>query len=223
MQDKALDAMAQKYKEEMMKLYSKHPTGASTVQTAAPAAQEVTVKPRKEAVNEVSQQSEEQTARRDTERLMHPPMPQIPSFPPKKEEKANEKGKFLPPEELFPLPKFDTGREQTHEQGNYDFTAEQGGSTRGEGCLKLEVSSGGKPVDCAAVAVFRSTAEGDVLTAAFCTDERGETEVMTLPVPDLDERYTISVAKEGFYTVRGLEIPIFDSIKSIQPVELKQE
>ena len=127
------------------------------------------------------------------------------------------------------MPRFDNahgqGQEGNHEQGNYEFTeAEQERIFEGgEGYLKLEVSGGGQPLDCALAALFRVTDSGDVLTAIFFTDSKGETEVITLPVLGLDEKYTVTVAKEGFFTVRDLEIPIFDSIKSIQPVELKCE
>lgn len=260
MQDKALDAMAKKYKEEMMRLYS-HGSGASvgmsvssrpsvSKEPSAPPSPTPlhTVKPQNETVNEVSQQPREQTAERDVERLMHPPMPEIPTVSPKCEERVAEntqKSKFPSPDELLaaatqdggtrneaqqnePAPRFDSSKEHAHEQGNYDFTeAEQEQRNLsfedGEGYLKLEVSGGGQPLDCALAAVFRVTDCGDVLVATFFTDVKGETEVITLPVLDLDEKYTVTVAKEGFYAVRDLEIPIFDSIKSIQPVELKPE
>lgn len=254
MQDKALDAMAKKYKEEMMRLYASGPSvsGRQSVANKPPAQQAMTPKTPSAAVNEVSTQPQEQTAKKDTERLMHPPMPQIPSISPKSEEKAavhTQKSKFPTPEELMAehteqnasasgnvgtaqsesTPRFDNAVEQTsqreHEQGNYDFTeAEQDRMFDcGEGCLKLEVSCGGQPVDCALALVFRVTDCGDVLVATFYTDAKGETEVITLPVTKPDEKYTVTVAKEGFFTVHDLEIPIFDSIKSIQPVELKQE
>lgn len=242
MQDKSLDAMAKKYKEEMMRLYAKHPEGTNAVQTAAPAAQEVTAKPCEETVSGTSQQPREQTETQDVERLMHPPMPTIPNVSPKSEEKVVEnaqKSKFPTPEELMAsaepqseaaetaqseaAPRFDSTNDG-HEQGNYEFTeAERNVFPDGEGYLKLEVTGGGQPLDCALAAVFRVTDGGDVLTATFFTDSKGETEVITLPVPSLDERYTVTVAKEGFFAVRDLEVPIFDSIKSIQPVELKCE
>lgn len=236
MQDKALDAMAKKYKEEMMRLYAQHPA-------------ETTAKPAGETVNQASPQPREQTENKDTERLMHPPMPQIPNIPKKCEEKAAQNkqgGKFPSPDELMEgytvqekpqgetqktsqsetAPRFDNVHEQErHEQGNYEFTEAEREQMFdcGEGYLKLEVSGGGQPLDCAMAAVFRVTDSGDVLTAIFFTDPKGETEVITLPVLGLDEKYTVTVAKEGFFTVRDLEIPIFDSIKSIQPVELKCE
>ena len=238
MQDKALDAMAKKYKEEMMRLYANGTSAQSRPSAPNNTPRTPTAKPDNETVNGVSEQPREQTAKNDTERLMHPPMPQIPSVSQKQEEKVTEnlqKSKFPSPDELMAelTPRFDNVREQEqdeeqeqdHEQGNYDFTeAEQARMFEdGEGCLKLEVSGGGQPLDCALAAVFRVTDCGDVLIATFFTDEKGETEVITLPVLGLDEKYTVTVAKEGFFTVHSLEIPIFDSIKSIQPVELKQE
>ena len=254
MQDKALDAMAKKYKEEMMRLYAGGTSASGKQPASTHAPQEAAVKPSNETVNGNSQKPQEQTAKKDTERLMHPPMPQIPSISKRCEENASASentrgGKFPSPEELMAeiaaqdtsqggnvntaqnesAPRFDNAaeqeREENHEQGNYDFTEAERERMfdDGEGYLKLEVSGGGQPLDCALAAVFRVTDGGDVLTATFFTDVKGETEVITLPVLGLDEKYTVTVAKEGFYTVHSLEIPIFESIKSIQPVELKQE
>lgn len=254
MQDKALDAMAKKYKEEMMRLYAGGQSPKITSAASQPP-QTAAVKPQNAAVNEVSQQPVPQTTPKDLNRLMHPPMPKIPNVSQKIEEKAVENvqmSKFPSPDDILATeslhemarteadcmaekaaqtedtPRFDSARGQSgqgHEQGNYDFTeAEREQCFKdGEGYLKLEVSGGGQPLDCALAAVFRVTELGDVLVATFFTDDKGETEVITLPVPDLDEKYTVTVAKEGFYAVHGLEIPIFDSIKSIQPVELKCE
>lgn len=214
MQNSAIDAMAKKYKEEMMRLYSGRTSAAANM----------TEKPDSTAVNGTSQQPPQRTEQRETDRLMHPPMPRIPVVSQKNEVRADENAparKFPNPDEL--LARFDNA--DGHEQGNYDFTEAQREQTfeGGEGFFMLEVNGGGQPLDCALAAVFRATDSGDVLTATFFTDEKGETEVITLPVLGLDEKYTVTVAKEGFFTVRDLEVPIFDSIKSIQPVELKME
>ncbi|MDE6708962.1 MAG: hypothetical protein K2J76_00555, partial [Oscillospiraceae bacterium] len=226
MQDKSLDAMAKKYKEEMMRLYA----GGTSASSKPSAPHETTAKPHNETVNGTLEQPREQTAKKDTERLMHPPMPQIPSVSKNCEETAalnTQKSKFPSPEELMAghtaheaeqnsspsenvntaqneiMPRFDNDRKQAaeqvqqqeHEQGNYDFTeAEQARMFEdGEGCLKLEVSGGGQPLDCALAAVFRVTDCGDVLVATFFTDSKGETEVITLPVLGLDEKYTVTV------------------------------
>lgn len=257
MQDKSLDAMAKKYKEEMMRLYAGN---QSNMRQNAPQANAVTTVSQQKA--SVQAGSEKRT---DTERLMHPPMPKIPAAAQNSEQEHSEnsaenmqKSKFPSPDELVAseitqnmvkntvqntaqnavqdtapsavqnasqcktAPRFDND----HEQGNYDFTEAEHDRELfrdGEGYLKLEVTAVGQPVDCALAVVSRFTDSGDVLVATFFTDAKGETEVMTLPVLGLDERYAVTVAKEGFYTVHNLEIPIFDSIKSIQPVELKQE
>lgn len=238
-----------------MRLYASGPSASSgSSASSRPSASDTTAKPRNEEANEVSKQPQEQ--KKDTERLMHPPMPKIPQITqnsaqncmPNNTQTASGstlKSKFPSPEELMAAensqdtaqiavqsktdstaknentPKFDN----VHEQGNYEFTEAEREQMfeDGEGYLKLEVSGGGQPLDCALAAVFRVTDSGDVLTATFFTDVKGETEVITLPVLGLDEKYAVTVAKEGFFTVRDLEIPIFDSIKSIQPVELKQE
>lgn len=265
MQDKSLDAMAKKYKEEMMRLYAGN---QSNMRQNAPQANAVTTVSQQKA--SVQAGSEKRT---DTERLMHPPMPKIPAAAQNSEQEHTQshnqehsensaenmqKSKFPSPDELVaseiaqnmikntvpntaqnavqdtaPSAVQDTAQSDTaprfdndHEQGNYDFTEAEHDRELfrdGEGYLKLEVTAIGQPVDCALAVVSRFTDSGDVLVATFFTDAKGETEVMTLPVLGLDERYTVTVAKEGFYTVHNLEIPIFDSIKSIQPVELKQE
>ena len=36
------------------------------------------------------------------------------------------------------------------------------------------------------------------------------------------DKYMITVYKEGFITVRDLEVPVFDTIKSIQPVTMTE-
>lgn len=232
-----------------MRLYA---GGSRPSASEKPSASDTTAKPRNEEANEVSQQPQEQTEKKDVDRLMRPPMPKIPQVTQNAAQnctrsnsntsaESTQKSKFPSPEELIAAessqdtaqsktdstaknnntPKFDN----VHEQGNYEFTEAEREQMfeGGEGYLKLEVSGGGQPLDCALAAVFRATDSGDVLTATFFTNAKGETEVITLPVLGLDEKYTVTVAKEGFFTVRDLEIPIFDSIKSIQPVELSGE
>ena len=84
MQDKSLDAMAKKYKEEMMRLYANGTSAQSRPSAPNNTPQTSTAKPHNETVNGTSGQ-QEQTAKNDTERLMHPPMPQIPSVSQKQE------------------------------------------------------------------------------------------------------------------------------------------
>ena len=70
------------------------------------------------------------------------------------------------------------------------------------------------------------------LIGMVVTDENGTTPIVPLPAPpqslseapDPAERpyseYNISVYKKGFYSIPRLTVPIFDTIKSIQPVSV---
>jgi len=104
----------------------------------------------------------------------------------------------------------------------------------GQGYLQVEVTAASRaiPVQDATVIVTESSGEMDSLIGMTVTDENGSTPVMPLPAPsksfsespDPSERpyseYNIRVYKQGFYTVPQLTVPIFDGIKSIQPVSM---
>ena len=130
-----------------------------------------------------------------------------------------------------------------HTQGNYDFpvlpdseykkeTEDFAGYDDDElffvaqGYLQVEVSGdNGEPVDSAAIVVTERAGDMDTLIVTLVTDSEGKTEVIALPIPQNTEHngknqgdYMITVYKEGYYTVYNLPVPIFDTIKSIQPV-----
>lgn len=104
----------------------------------------------------------------------------------------------------------------------------------GIGYLQIEVRTGDSamPVDKAAVIVTQETNGQSYLITMKLTDSSGTTEVISLPAPsaelseapDPSERpfseYNVAVYKKGFYTVPEVTVPIFDTIKSIQPVAL---
>ena len=92
----------------------------------------------------------------------------------------------------------------------------------GEGYLQVEVTCGesGCPIEGAAIAVTRQSGDMDTLAATLVTGTEGCTEAVTLPANG--DKYMITVYKEGFFTVRDLDVPIFDTIKSIQPVTMTE-
>lgn len=104
----------------------------------------------------------------------------------------------------------------------------------GQGYLQVEVTaaSGVVPIRDAAVIITENSGDSEALVGMAVTDENGATPVIPLSAPsqsfseapDPSERpyseYNISVYKRGFYTVPKLTVPIFDTIKSIQPVSL---
>lgn len=104
----------------------------------------------------------------------------------------------------------------------------------GKGYLKVEVTTGDGaiPVENAAVVVTERINGMDSLISMMVTNRNGETDVIPLPAPpqSLSEsanpsekpcsEYNISVYKRGFFSVPQLTVPIFDTVKSIQPVAL---
>lgn len=129
-----------------------------------------------------------------------------------------------------------------HMQGNYNFRSEPDGDntdepehsdpemSAGHGYLQAEVTEqgSGSPISGAAVVVVRRIGDYDSLEAILTTDSHGMTESLELAVPcvssvqngDPCEEYMVTVYKEGFYSVNMLPVPVFDTIKSIQPVEM---
>lgn len=260
MQDKALDAMAKRYKEEMMRLYCRKPaetakpapeskpvtlpetseeivvltennSAAPSAQTAPPvqiAPPTVQISPPEPPAELLKIERELSAEYR--EKLMHPPMPEIPKSAYEKQSTlAPEKQKFPPADDIIAeLPKFDNGH------GNYEFTENSGGENDPEyqkemaelenesetGFLQMEISSeSGKPIDGALAAVTFN----DMLIATLFSGSDGTTEAIELPVPPDGERYSITVYKEGFYTVHSLEVPVFGGIKSIQPITMRAD
>ncbi|MCL2054668.1 MAG: hypothetical protein FWG90_09605 [Oscillospiraceae bacterium] len=102
----------------------------------------------------------------------------------------------------------------------------------GTGILQVEVTSAGGalPVEGASVVVKRRSADGDYFVSFKFTDDSGKTEDIPLsaPPPELSLRpetadvsfsvYLVSVYKKGFYPIIDLDVPIFATVKSIQPV-----
>ncbi len=117
---------------------------------------------------------------------------------------------------------------------NDEFPEDNPNDMSGQGYLQVEVTTASRavPVQDATVIITESVNGMDSLIGMAVTDENGGTPVIPLSAPlksfseapDPSERpyseYNIRVYKQGFYTVPQLTVPIFDSIKSIQPVSL---
>lgn len=105
---------------------------------------------------------------------------------------------------------------------------------KGTGYLQVEVTTGdgAVPVPKAAVIVMQEIGGQSYLVTMKLTDRSGATDIIPLPAPlaefseapDPSERpfseYNVTVYKKGFYTVPEVTVPIFDTVKSIQPVPL---
>lgn len=281
MQDKnKLDNIAERYKEEMMRLYKSKRTETTIVNKkndVIPVAKEQT-----------TTQTDTVLQNEVTEQHMNPPMPQIPMDYGKGAEETvtiNVTSKFPSAEEIMQAetavqtiatittdPRFEPAEDLPHNQGNYNYDAPEpledledyvediipdidypdddtdfeelfddddddrsnAPDMKGTGYLQVEVTTGdgAVPVPKAAVIVTQEIGGQSYLVTMKLTDRSGATDIIPLPAPlaefseapDPSERpfseYNVTVYKKGFYTVPEVTVPIFDTVKSIQPVPL---
>lgn len=115
-----------------------------------------------------------------------------------------------------------------------DFPTDNPTDMKGMGYLQVEVTTGNGaiPIYGAAVIVTRQSNGMSYLVTMELTDRNGTTNVIPLPAPSASfseapnpserpfSEYNISVYKKGFYTIPLITVPIFDTIKSIQPVSV---
>ena len=257
----SVDEMAKKYKEEMMRLYSK-----SSSKPAQPA--QNTEKPA------VTENKPSQT-RTQIPKVQPPQIPAreneaekpVMEAAPKPVPSAAKESRFPTPEEILAAeesksdktetPEFSDSRiqsEEVHMQGNYDFTPYNDTSEdeleplytgnseenaplsemTGTGYITAEVTTGdgAVPVENAVVLITRKEGDKNVLVRMLVTDESGSTETVALPAPDIRyseapdplekpyAEYNLSAYAKGFYPVPEMTVPVFSTVKSIQPIAL---
>lgn len=137
-------------------------------------------------------------------------------------------------EEIVPdidYPDEDTDFEEPDDD---DFFEENPPNMNGKGYLQIEVTAadGAIPIEGATVIVTQKINGMDSLVSMAVTDDNGATAPVALSAPpqSLSEspapserpysEYNVGVYKKGFYSIPKLTVPIFDTIKSIQPVSL---
>lgn len=107
----------------------------------------------------------------------------------------------------------------------------------GTGYLQVQVTSAGGsvPEEGALVLIYDYPDEGSgelsSLIRTLKTDISGQTEKIPLPTPPKSasqtpgekkpySSYNIEVVKDGFFTVEGVGVPVFDGVTSLQKVNL---
>lgn len=253
----SVDEMAKKYKEEMMRLYSK-----SSSKPAPPAQNTAKPVPKENKPLQAQMQMPEIRPPQDIVRENDAEQPA-----PKPAPRAAEESRFPSPEEIIAsemskpavneTPELSVGRTQNgnvHMQGNYDFTpyndtnqdeleplytgnnqenAPESEMT-GTGYITAEVTTGdgAVPVENAVVLITRKEGDKNVLVRMLVTDESGSTETVALPAPDIRYSeapdplekpyadYILTVYAKGFYPVQEMTVPVFSTVKSIQPVAM---
>jgi hypothetical protein len=97
--------------------------------------------------------------------------------------------------------------------------------------VNVFTARGAIPLQDATVTIFDNEKYGKPIIVVLTTDSSGKTERYALPAPsrELSQQYysrkpyatyMIQVELEGFYTVTNNNVPIFDGVTSIQPVEM---
>lgn len=108
------------------------------------------------------------------------------------------------------------------------------GVMNGTGLIQVEVTTAGQavPIPNATVIITQKNEKGNSLLYMLITDDSGLAEAVPLPAPDKkysespDEvrkpfaEYQVGVYAPGFYTVPEITVPVFSTIKSIQPVQM---
>ncbi len=101
----------------------------------------------------------------------------------------------------------------------------------GTGYLKVRAASAGDAFPTEGVTVIVYDGEGALL-ASLRTDSSGLTETISLPAPPISlsqspnppslpyATYTVTATKEGYAPVEDYSIPVFDSVTSIQRVNM---
>ncbi len=205
--------MAESYKREMMKLYSKStvkPVQENNISAEPAVITEELLTPTEPIRQEETYMPEEETETpvdTDEEYTSEDSMmpPETPSLPPEAEA-------FLD-EEAEPIPLYDES---------------EIGDSYGYIKINTRTGDGSSPVAGAEISVTALVNGRRYLVASAKTDESGATEVFRVPVPDKSYSlkpdsavrpyalYDISVTADGFFNTRSVDVPVFSGITSVQ-------
>lgn len=207
----------EKYKQEMMKLYSRSTSPNDTAEELPKAASEYDTQP--EEINEVDEDAPDDTAYAEyTQEDLSGA-----------EEDYNSR---FPEPDLSELDT-DFGTDTNNDSEPPEYDAEELLGTE-KGYIQVNVRTGDdtSAVAGAMVAVTAVVDGKRLVLASGVTDESGTAPKFSLPVPDLvhsqepspDKRpynlFDVSVTAEGFFRARSVDVPVFSGITSVQNFNL---
>lgn len=215
MDKRDMAAQAEKYKQEMMKLY-----GKSTVQEERIPIPEETVP----AVNVLPEEDEPPVAEEETGRELQTEV-DTDDLPENSEDIENR----YPEPDLSELTRNiiqNTEDESEEKLGKYIEDADY----NGEGFIVVNVRAGDQadPIENAVVHISSINDGNRFYNATGVTDDSGTTQKFTVPAPSLsysqtpDSKvrpyalYDISVTARGFFNARSVDVPVFEGITSVQ-------
>lgn len=269
MNEKAqLNAMAEKYKAEMMRLYNKSAPAKTAAKPPEHTPKMTMPEPKKETKPEQTkpmESSEPEAPKKKPEPAQKFPSPSdimrsegssgeavqtIAAVPVRAENAAgiphphggnygfspeSSRTDQVPyPNEQMPYPYEQIPHAQPDSTLEPLYTDNAPELNTSSGFLQAEVSTANRalPIKDASVIVTRKDGDKSELIALLTTDENGLTETIELPAPNIAysespdqtqkpfSNYQLAVYARGFYTIPQLNVPVFPTVKSIQPVSM---
>lgn len=236
MNNRDLASQAEKYKQEMMKLYGKSTSAGELPQ---PIPNNNTTQP---AVNDYDEDAELKIS--EDKLIIEQENPSVEDLPPESAEAvpmldnppeaAETQENMQSVEERFPEPDLSElpsdlppepveGAVLTPEEAA-DFFG------KGTGFIAVNVRTGddSAPVEGASVKFTGNHSGKSFILGSAVTDSSGKTPLFELPAPETEplrppgsgnrvySMYDISVTAKGFFNVRSVDVPVFDGITSVQ-------
>lgn len=210
-------AKAEKYKQEMMKLY-----GKSTVQPGRTAHIEEEAAP---AVNVLPEEDKPPVAEKEPDREIQAEVDSDDTA-----ENSGELEKRYPEPDLSELKSGFVQNDKTNKLGEFiEDTA-----YNGKGYILVNVRTGDQadPIENAVVHISSIKDGNRFYNATGTTDNSGTTQRFAVPAPSLsysqtpDSKvrpyalYDISVTAGGFFNARSVDVPVFEGITSVQNFNL---
>lgn len=215
MDKRDMAAQAERYKQEMMKLY-----GKSTVQAERiPVTEEIVA-----AVNVLPEEDEPPVAQEDTGREIQTEVDSDDLT----ENPENIENRYPEPDlsELTRNQVQNRNEESGEKLGKYIEDTDY----NGEGYIIVNVRAGDQadPIENAVVHISSINDGNRFFNVTGVTDESGTTQKFAVPTPSLsysqtpDSKvrpyalYDISVTARGFFNARSVDVPVFEGITSVQ-------
>lgn len=246
MDKRSLEARAEKYKREMMKLYSRSTSAHETEEEAPPdeaqnVVDEADAEENAQEANETEAPAQPDDINETSDPVSEEPedvdenAPDDTAWSPHSEEDRemsqnieNEYNVRYPEPDLSELDT-DFGTEGTENSSPPEYVSEESlGTAKGYILANVRTGDESSAVEGATVMVTAVIDGNRMVLASGLTDQSGTTPKFELPVPDLKysqspgsltrpyNLFDVSVSAEGFFNARSVDVPVFSGITSVQ-------
>lgn len=232
MNSKDISAQAEKYRQEMMKLYSKSENPRAEMITENDGLPQVSETQAKENSQEANENSAEENKVAEVEQIAQESNA-TQNYAINTVENMQKDEENLQIDERFPEPDISEFTEKNEQDSQLSFYTKKA-ENDAMGYIRVVARSGDNafPVKNA-LAIVTYAEEGQMIfkTSAL-TDESGQTEIIKAPAPNAryslnsgsDVRpyslYNITLIADGYFRERSVDVPVFAGITSVQQFNL---